>query len=149
LPLRHYTGAINLEISLFSDAKGAPGLLLENIAANPANVESTALYTFSSFLSPLLAGGRNYWLVVQPHDHNVTDQTQNATYDWNAAFFQFGQIGMRDYDFAANDWGAWTIREDSFPALRIEGTPVPEPSTWVLVAIAGSLFWFGVPWKKK
>jgi hypothetical protein len=151
LPLFHSSGATNLEIALFSNNSGRPGFLLETIATNPTGIgAASAVHTFDSSLFPVLNGGETYWIVVQPHDRNVADQSQNGSYFWHTAFFQLGTVGMRDYDFSANDWGAWNVRNDQpIPAFRIEGTVVPEPSTWALLALGSALFWCAARRRRK
>jgi hypothetical protein len=81
--------------------------------------------------------------VLQPHDRNVADQASNSLYDWNSTFFELGLVGKRDFDFIANDWGVWTVRDAQLlPAFRVEGTPVAEPSTCALLGLGAALFWF-------
>jgi hypothetical protein len=128
----------NLAFSLQADSGGHPtGIPLETIVSHPTDI--TSLYqvvTYTSSLSPVMAGGVKYWLVAEPVDLNVVDQQNNSAYVWYMSGM-FGDAGGRAFDFVAGTWGNWDIHSGRLlPAFRIEGLAIPEPSAPSLVFLA-------------
>jgi len=142
LSLWHASGVVNLEVLLLSDKENRPDQVLETLAVNPTTVGTNVNFaaTFTSSLTPVLNGGERYWLLIQPHDLDVTGATHNSLYSWGAGT-DGGLIAYRRYE---NEWLDWNVGSISpAPGLRIEGTlvQVPEPSTWILLCLGGFLCW--------
>jgi hypothetical protein len=145
LPVRQTAGpATNLQISLLLDTGGVPGLVLDTLAINPTGLTypwPAVPRTFTSSLNPILNGGDTYWVLVQPHDRSISNELQNATYQWAAAIAPPAPIALRNYNFIGDHWNSWNVLNDYGPAFRVEGTAVPEPSTLALLGLGSALFW--------
>ena len=133
-----YIGGTNkLAVSIRADNGGLPtGSLLETVVIHPTNLITDYLVvTYPSSLEPVMAGGLNYWLVVEPADLNLVDGNNNGAFDWYWSG-TLGFAGNRQFNFTTEGWYDWQVFPNTLvPAFRIEGTVVPEPSMVSLAAL--------------
>lgn len=61
-----FGGDPHFNISLFSDANGVPGSLIEQIGTNVTANSQFSFATAQSILKPILRAGTQYWLVLTP-----------------------------------------------------------------------------------
>ncbi len=109
-----------------SDSGGLPNTTIESflVSIPPSNPvgSSPAIYTISSTLHPLLTSGETYWLWVLPYNAQSWGawfwNDQGITGGWTTAGYPGSFLG---------------VRTDTTPAFRVEGTPVPEPATMLLL----------------
>ena len=121
-------GENSLLVSLYDDASGVPGSVLESFVINGEMgpyLTYNPLISATSVTTPLLSDGSTYWLVLAVpdliNDYAVWNGNSNALY---------GDVAVRI------GTGAWTPATDSWQAaFRIYSTPIPEPSTVGLVAL--------------
>ena len=112
-----YSG--NFTVNLFSDASGLPGTALDTSSFGAANNFTQGMFTGS--MGPLTAG-TTYWLVVLP-------DSSDMLLAWNSN--STGDNGSLALTLNGTTWNQSTgIR----PAVEVDGTPVPEPGTLVLLA---------------
>jgi len=137
LAMEHIQDTNNFAISLLADNAGSPGTVLEQVISRPGNVINGAqVVTYQSSLTPVLAAGNSYWLMVEPVELNTSNQTDNAAYAWYAGN-GLGWGATRSFDFGNNTWGSWEFYPDSLrAAFRIDGLAIPEPSALSLVFLA-------------
>jgi hypothetical protein len=123
VPLVYLEGENSIAIRIYSDVGGLPGAELGStqLSGIPA---SAALLTadFHAQLISLMAGA-SYWL--------VGDAAQDTTVLWH--FNDLGQLGIAD-----RTTGPWIrlIGIQTTPALRVNGTAVPEIASPALAAFA-------------
>jgi len=109
---------------LTQDNGGIPGPILEVYL----NVLSTGgLLALNSVNQPLLDAGAKYWVCAEPADSTTS-----------SGWYENNQGLARGFAFERSKWG-WSFTADAVPnaAFRVSVTPVPEPSTWALLVLAG------------
>jgi hypothetical protein len=128
-----------IDVYLAADASGLPGSELADFALgsgqNIGLFPPGNLATFvCSGLCPTMSAGRQYWLVAQIPNLSLNYFESQAEWNWNTTLdYSSGS------NFAFNDtqFGTGWLFGDTTklrPAFEIDGTPVPEPSSWLLLA---------------
>ena len=116
------------DVLLLTDAGGTPGLVLESLHLDRV-AGTPAVYTLTSHHRPVLFGGSRYWL-------GVSTGPEPTLIAWHSAEGLIsGLVGQRI------DEGPWRVVNlfgpNGVDAFRVFGvadaTPVPEPSTLLLV----------------
>ncbi len=126
LGLNNFAGS-NSPVNVFveSDAGGMPGIILATLTQSgvipPFNSETLTLFTPTGSL--LLAPG-TYWLVAQETDP-ATEQTWDFSFGDTQNGIAFNQTGSAT--------GPWTTFTGTDVAFRVDGTAVPEPSSFALL----------------
>jgi hypothetical protein len=124
------TGSPNLDVSIFTNANGTPGVPIEAISLTNLNSTAPELVSAMSLLHPLLTTSTDYWLVVAPPDllydaFNVFLSPLSTGFVGSAS-----RLGDAPWQTFSGDMGGI--------AARITGTPTvatPEPATfWLLLA---------------
>jgi|SRR5579863_3576717 len=120
-------------IAFWSDASGQPGSLLfsSNITGNahqtPLGTSNVGVLTFSydAIFAPFLAtAGTPYWISIVP---NTTGGTP-PLWGWDSTFF--GGQSVQDF------FGTRQIRSTDLTFALYNGpTPVPEPESFILLAL--------------
>jgi hypothetical protein len=112
-----------------SSAAGNPDAVIESFhlenvlpVQGPPFVSQGSLITVSSTLHPLLLSGERYWVIVAARD---------VFGGWHLN--SVGDIGPLVLDVVPLEQA--TVRNQTRPAFRVIGSPVPEPSTMTLVGI--------------
>ena len=137
--------APNLQIAIHSDSNGSPSLTpitLLNPSPTLVNVEpQTLTYAFNgaSTLNPATA----YWLVLQPHTYAVATEAFNANYYFSTtSYLPNSGFATRFLPYPdSSEWSPWVSYGGPSPAFRLEGTAVPEPAAWTLLALGGAGLW--------
>jgi len=132
------SGPPSLDVSLFSNIGGQPGLSIETIFLTNVNGGSTTAGIVSalSVIHPLLTAGTDYWLVVAPPD------LVNIAFDWKLSplsntgvIAEASRLGNAPWQsFPATGGNAFTI---------IGTVATPEPQTVALGMLGILAFcWF-------
>jgi hypothetical protein len=120
-------GPPDLNVSLFSNAAGQPGVSIETILLTDVNGGSTmaGIASALSTTHPLLTAGTDYWIVVAPPD------LLNTAFDWKLSpLSNDGVIGEASR-LGNAPWQAFA--ESGGNAFDITGTvATPEPPTSAL-----------------
>jgi hypothetical protein len=119
-------GSIN--VLLAADASGHPGTTVENLGSVIPNF-TVSIKTFDSASHSLLTSGTKYWLVVQP-----TDSTSGIDGGWSLST-PVTPPGER----RTSPTGAWVTSPFQGEAFQINGTAVPEPSSFILLGLTSLL----------
>jgi hypothetical protein len=118
------TGRVNYFLAQ-DNGSGIPGTILENYNNT---LTPTGLLTLNSSSHPFLQAGLTYWLCTEPADSTTSN-----------AWFENNQGRALGFAFERSQWGWSAVNNPaSNPnsgVFRISVTPVPEPSTCVLVAL--------------
>jgi hypothetical protein len=117
-----------VDISLASNSGGSPGAILESLqAAVPGNYTTGgSLVTVNSVATPLLQANSQYWLEV-----SAVNSSQYFGWFFNSQGAS-GSVGV------STDGGmTYSVGPDTQGAFAIRGNLVPEPSSFVLCALAG------------
>jgi hypothetical protein len=143
-------GSGTIELSLYTDNAGNPGVSLISDTASVASLVATsATFNFQSPVSYTLTSGSSYWLVARATSGSAT---------WAFANSGSAPVGLNGNTWVAtggrrstNSSVAWA--PDAFAALSsvsIDATaaPIPEPGTWAAMAIfAGGAAYAG--WRRR
>lgn len=129
LGLNNYAGS-NSPVNLFieTDAGGMPGTIVGSLTqmGTIPPFPTNSLTTFTANGSLNLAAG-NYWLVAQETDAN-TEQAWDYAYNDATNNVAFNQLGSTS--------GPWTVFNGTDVAFQVEGSAVPEPSSFMLLTAA-------------
>jgi hypothetical protein len=134
------TYPVNIEFSLFANANGTIGPLLDTVILQEADESfAGAEYTLASTTHPVVQAGKQYWFIARAPD------TFGGIEWFHVLPYSTGNI---DYTVAARSGDdPWTIYNtpETVGALRILGTPlpVPEPSSAALLTYFVSCFAIG------
>lgn len=148
LALDSNVGTPTADVSLMSNASGAPGAVLESFTVTGLSTTTGMFFTVNSILDPQLLGGTPYWLAVTAADasSNVSwrrDSTTDINSASNLANTTTGLTGP---------WNIISAGAVPRPVFQINGTPtaVPEPSTLLLLASGlGGLVFIGRSTRKR
>jgi hypothetical protein len=109
------------DIRLMSNSAGLPDTIIESFSLTFNASSGAAIYTIFSSSPYMFNGGTTYWLAVFPHDNNTDGM-------WS----QTNINGLNG--FAGNHGSGWYYEGNyPIPAFRVEGTPVPEPASFLLL----------------
>lgn len=129
------SGPSSIAVFLQEDSGGLPGAVLEEIDVIGLTAVPTVTVA-NSVLRPELQDGTLYWLTVVAGAPGV-----RAGWSWNS----IGDTSTGT-NFASTQGGSpvgpWTLNAGlTRGAFQIDGTPVPDPSTWALLGtgLAGLL----------
>lgn len=125
LPMNLVTGPNHFQVLLMTNSGGFPGNIIETITLTDAvPMFPPEIVTANSALHPVLTAGTQYWLVVfapEPSTFGI----------WNLSFNDFSSPQARGFVSLTGPWiPANTLIK---PAFQINGEPVPEPSTMLLL----------------
>jgi hypothetical protein len=123
VPIALREGASSIAIRLYADNEGLPGAELGSVDLGAIPVTATLLTADFHAQSIALLPGPSYWLAA--------DAAQDTFVLW-----QFNDVGQ--LDIAYRTTGPWIsqIGVQTTPALRINGTAVPEITSLTPAAIA-------------
>lgn len=115
-----------LQVVLMTSSGGFPGNVIESITLTNAvpPFGSGGIILANSALHPVLTFGTQYWLVVFPSD-------PNTAMAWNFTFNDFSTLGVFTHDNSLA--GPWLLDAGPAAAFQINGDPVPEPTTMLLL----------------
>lgn len=120
----YISGLNHLTVNLAADVSGVPGTILESWSVDIDG--SPAIYTVTSSVHPLLGDSNKYWVWLTANDLTNSDLAWNLNDQGHTGEFAF-RIGYQPN---------WITVTDSLPAFDVTGTPVPEPST-ILLLVSG------------
>jgi len=145
--------APNLQIAIYTDDGGHPSLTpITTLEPNPSLVTTFVdrrLITYSWINQTILSPNIAYWLAVQPHSTGGTTEENNALYYLSSSILPQTFPAARR-DFIGGSWGNWTVYPNSpQPVFSLDGTAVPEPGTWALLALGTAAFWCATRRRRK
>jgi hypothetical protein len=117
---------------IFSDSGGNPGTLLaafNSILTAPGSSMSNLSLTTSSPFT--LVVGVTYWFVLDGPD-STNGLLWNGTSP-NTSPTASGGVTFAGYRFSSTGGATWA-NSTTFNAMQINAAPVPEPSTWAMIA---------------
>lgn len=124
VPAYHYDGMAggSADFSIHIDDSGVPGAEIALFQISGISTNQTIRST--SLAKPvLLNSGERYWIIAS---------TVSGQVNWNLGDFTFGEAAYR-----VND-GPWEFLDRAnVSGFALLGTPVPEPSTLLLLALSG------------
>jgi hypothetical protein len=116
-------GENTLVMSVMTDANGVPGQVLQAVPFSGAPT-SPSLVTISATDSLLLAANTTYWIALSA---TTTDPTGYSGCTWLLNNTSAGDIAYNGGTIG----GPWQNEGVQAPALRVNGTIVPEPTAAV------------------
>jgi len=111
----------HFQVLLMTSSGGLPGNIIETITM--AMPTSAGIVTANSALHPVLTSGTQYWLAVfapEPDTFGI----------WNLALNDFSTPHAVAFN---SPTGPWVLNNVNRSAFQINGEPVPEPSTMLLL----------------
>jgi hypothetical protein len=135
LALGNYLGNNNpVTVYIESNSGGMPGNIIATLSQGSSilpwgNGSGGGLVTFNCSGAQCALGAGSYWLVALEQDPN----TQQI---WDLAYQD--QQGNLAFNGSGSPTGPWSTFFDTANAFQIDGVPVPEPAT-LLVLIPGLL----------
>jgi len=125
LPMNLVTGPNHFQVLLMTSSGGLPGTIIETITLTDAvPMFPPQIVVANSALHPVLTAGTQYWLAVfapEPTTFGI----------WNHSFDDFSTPQARGFVSPTGPWVETNILIK--PAFQINGEPVPEPSTMLLL----------------
>jgi hypothetical protein len=129
---RQLTGGI------FSDVGGNPGAVLANfntILTAPGSSQSNLSLTTATPFT--LVAGMTYWFVLDGRDPASGGLLWNGT-NPNTSPTASGGVTFVGYRFSSNGGTTWAD-STTFNAMQINAAPVPEPSSWTMIAAGAGM----------
>lgn len=116
-----------LQVILMTSSGGAPGNIIETITVtNLPSFGSGGIALANSALHPVLTSGTQYWLVAFPPD-------PNTIMAWNFSLIDFSSPVLGSFTDLTGPWLSIQGQGGPRPAFQINGEPVPEPATMLLL----------------
>jgi hypothetical protein len=117
-------GPNHFQVLLMTSSGGLPGNIIETITLIDAvPVSPSGIVAANSALHPVLTSGTQYWLVVfapEPTTFGI----------WNFSLNDFST--PQAFGFTSPT-GPWVVNNVTRSAFQINGEPIPEPSTMLLL----------------
>lgn len=119
------SGAGGVTLSILSDSGGMPGSVIESFAfgSNPDAFGFRPAPSANLVVQPLLLAGDQYWLIA-----STTDSLVFSFWHGNS----LGDIGPVAFGPGGLS-GPWQASSGTQPAFEVDGTPVPEPGSLLLL----------------
>jgi hypothetical protein len=111
-------------VELTSDASGMPGAVLGSWTVSGV---PNAYGLVGLPVSVSVTAGLQYWVTIQPDG-------SDTVLDW-----ALNSQGLSGEDGATTDGTTYSIEDYTLPAFDVQGSAVPEPSTFVLGLAAAAL----------
>lgn len=125
LAMNLVTGPNLFQVLLMTSSGGFPGNIIETITlTDVVPMFPPQIVVANSALHPVLTAGTQYWLAVfapEPSTFGI----------WNLSFNDFSSPQVRGFVSPSGPWVGTNILIK--PAFQINGEPVPEPSTMLLL----------------
>jgi hypothetical protein len=118
------TGASTAEFALYTDNAGVPGAPFATFALNSIPTTPQVVTLIPQGINDVVLNSATpYWIVAK---------TSQGQLNWNLGDDAFGMVAYR------SGGGDWTVLPfNNVSAFALLGSPVPEPSTFILAGIAG------------
>ena len=118
-------GPNHFQVLLMTSSGGLPGIIIETITLTDAvPIFPSGIVVANSALHPVLTSGTQYWLVAFAPDPNTFGI-------WNLSLNDFSTPQARGF---TSPTGPWVVANNvPRSAFQINGEPVPEPSTMLLL----------------
>jgi len=118
-----------LQVVLMRSSGGFPGTILETVTLTNAVAPFTSagIVLANSTLHPMLNSGTQYWLVAFAPDANTSMGWMQSLNDFSSLF------RANSFHSLTGPWPEVGLRGFAF---QLEGTPVPEPATMLLLGPA-------------
>jgi len=121
LPMNLVTGPNHFQVLLMTSSGGLPGNIIETITVSAPT--SAGIVTANSALHPVLTSRTQYWLAVFAPEPNTFGI-------WNFSLNDFSTPQALAFN---SPTGPWVLNNVNRSAFQINGEPVPEPSTMLLL----------------
>lgn len=116
-------------VALYSNNSGSPGSLLETLSGTN-NPQTSGTYTYTSTGS-LLSANTSYWIL-----QGIT--SGGGFQYWNEENNTSPEVGSSiGAEFSQNSGTTWSLQASHSMQMVVNGTPVPEPSTALLLIMGG------------
>ena len=111
----------HFQVLLMTSSGGLPGNIIETITVTMPT--SAGIVTANSALHPVLTSGTQYWLAVFAPEPNTFGI-------WHLALNDFSTPQALAFN---SPTGPWVVNNVTRSAFQINGEPIPEPSTMLLL----------------
>ncbi len=134
----------NLQIAIYADDGGHPSLIpITTLEPNPSLVMTLVDRRLTTYLwvgQTILSPSTLYWLAMQPHTVGVTTEDYNGRYVLSSSVLP-PTMPVTRREYFGGTWHDWTVYPNQLqPVFQLDGTAVPEPSTWALLALGTAAF---------
>ena len=124
LPMNLVTGPNHFQVLLMTSSGGLPGTIIETITLTDAvPMFPPQIVVANSALHPVLTAGTQYWLAVFAPEPNTFGI-------WNFSLNDFSTPQALAF---TSPTGPWVVNNVTRSAFQINGEPIPEPSTLLLL----------------